>query len=111
MASETEPNSTSTAEKSSAVFLRIVRLQGGGLRFLDAHEIPELDFNVVTRPFQDNNTQQWGLANVGGNVFTIQQISNGRFLDAHEIASLDFRVVTPDLDSGTDFRYREWQKC
>ena len=28
------------------------RLQGGGLRFLDAHEIPQRDFNVVTRQFQ-----------------------------------------------------------
>jgi hypothetical protein len=106
MASETEPNSTSTAEKSFAVFLRIVRLQGGGLRFLDAHEIPQLDFNVVTRPFQNNNTQHWGLANVGGNVFTIQQISNGRFLDAHEIASLDFRVVTRPQQNNDTQRWR-----
>jgi hypothetical protein len=89
-----EPNSTSTAEKSVAASSRIVRLQGGGLRFLDAHEIPQLDFNVVTRPFQNNNTQHWRLTNVGGNVHTIQQVSNGRFLDAHEISSLSFRVVT-----------------
>jgi hypothetical protein len=91
---ETEPNSTSTAERSVAASSRIVRLQGGGLRFLDAHEIPQLDFNVVTRPFQNNNTQHWRLTNVGGNVHTIQQVSNGRFLDAHEISSLSFRVVT-----------------
>ena len=93
MASETEPT-TSTAKKSVAASTRIVRLQGGGLRFLDAHEIPQLDFNVVTRPFQNNNTQQWLLTNVGGIVYTIQQVSNGRFLDAHEISSLKFRVVT-----------------
>ena len=31
---------------------------------------------------------------MGGNVHTIQQVSNGRFLDAHEISSLSFRVVT-----------------
>jgi hypothetical protein len=38
---------------------------------------------------------------VGGNVHTIQQVSNGRFLDAHEIASLHFRVVTrPQQNSG-----------
>ena len=40
---EAEPNSTLTAEKSVAASSRIVRLQGGGLRFLDAHEIPQLD--------------------------------------------------------------------
>ena len=90
MASE---KSTSKAE-SVAVSPRIVRLQGGGLRFLDAHEISQLDFNVVTRPFQNNNTQHWRLTNLGGNVHTIQHVSNGRFLDAHEIASLNFRVVT-----------------
>ena len=91
---EAEPNSTLTAEKSVAASSRIVRLQGGGLRFLDAHEIPQLDFDVVTRSFQNNNTQHWRLTNVGGNVHTIQQVSNGRFLDAHEISSLSFRVVT-----------------
>ena len=39
---EAEPNSTLTAEKSVAASSRIVRLQGGGLRFLDAHEIRNL---------------------------------------------------------------------
>src|SRR3954454_2200970 len=91
---EAELNSTSTVEKSVAASSRIVRLQGGGLRCLDAHEIPQLDFNVVTRSFQNNNTQHWRLTNVGGNVHTIQQVSSGRFLDAHEISSFSFRVVT-----------------
>jgi Ricin-type beta-trefoil lectin domain-like len=103
---ETEPNSTSTAEKSVVASPRIVRLQGGGLRFLDAHEIPQLDFNVVTRPFQNNNTQHWKLTNVGGNVHTIQQVSNNRFLDAHEIASLDFRVVTRTQQNNDTQRWR-----
>jgi hypothetical protein len=94
MASETEPNSTSTAEKSFVASPSTVRLQGGGLRFLDAHEIPQLDYNVVTRSFQNNNTQHWRLVNLGGNVYMIQQVSNGNFLDAHEIPSLNFRVVT-----------------
>jgi Ricin-type beta-trefoil lectin domain-like len=62
--------------------------------FLDAHEIQELDFNVVTRPFQNNNTQNWVLTKMGGGLYTIMQVSSGRFLDAHEIESLDFRVVT-----------------
>ena len=94
MAIEAELDSTSTVEKNVVPSPQIVRLQGNGLLFLDAHEIPELDFNVVTRGFQNNNTQHWRLTNVGGNVHTIQQVSNNRFLDAHEIASLNFRVVT-----------------
>jgi Ricin-type beta-trefoil lectin domain-like len=73
---------------------RIVRLQGGGLRFLDAHEIPQKDFQVVTRPFQGfDTTQHWRINDVAGGS-TIQQVSSGRFLDAHEIAELNFRVVT-----------------
>jgi len=106
MASETEPNSTSTAEKSVAASPHIVRIQGGGLRFLDAHEIPQLDFNVVTRSFQNNNTQHWRLTNLGGNVHTIQQVSNDRFLDAHEIPSLNFRVVTRLQQNNDTQRWR-----
>src|SRR5262245_22007929 len=65
---------------------QIVRLQGGGLRFLDAHEISEKDFQVVTRPFQGfDTTQQWRMTDVGNGLKTIQQVSSGRFLDAHEI--------------------------
>jgi hypothetical protein len=94
MAREAELDSTLTVEKNVVASPQIVRLQGNGLLFLDAHEIPELDFNVVTRAFQDNDTQLWLLTNVSGIVYTIQQVSNGRFLDAHEIPSLNFRVVT-----------------
>ena len=72
---------------------RIVRLQGGGLRFLDAHE----DFQVVTQPLQRfDATQQWRVAHLGGDVVSLQQVSSGRFL----AAELDFRVVTrPQRDS------------
>ena len=74
---------------------RIVRIQQEAtLRFLDAHEIKERDFQVVTRPFQNDNTQLWVLTDMGGGLHTIMQVSSGRFLDAHEIGSLDFRVVT-----------------
>ena len=103
---EAEPNSTLAAEKSVAASSRIVRLQGGGLRFLDAHEIPQLDFNVVTRSYQNNNTQHWRLTKVGGNVHTIVQVSSGRFLDAHEIASLNFRVVTRPQQNNDTQRWR-----
>jgi hypothetical protein len=48
---------------------------------------------VLTRPAQNNRTQQWILIPVGG-VFTIQQQSNGRFVDAHEYSEKDFALVT-----------------
>src|SRR5215207_7006946 len=95
MSSTTEPDLTTIAGENIAASQQGVRrLQGGGLRFLDAHEIQQRDFDVVTRPFQNNNTQHWRLANVGGIVYTIVQVSSGRFLDAHEIQGLNFRVVT-----------------
>ena len=102
MSSTTEPDSPSVAGEEFAPSQQIVRLQGGGIRFLDAHEISQRDFNVVTRAFQNNNTQHWRVTNVGGNIHTIQQVSSGRFLDAHEISSLNFRVVTrPQQDNDT----------
>ncbi|WP_238008262.1 RICIN domain-containing protein [Dactylosporangium sp. AC04546] len=82
---------------------RVVTItQGSGPLFLDAHEIASRDFNVVTRPFQNNTTQQWLLTDVGGGLYTIQQVSSARYLDAHEIAELDFRVVTrPQQNNST----------
>jgi hypothetical protein len=62
-------------------------------RFLDAHEIAEKDFRLVTRPAQNNDTQRWEVASVGA-VYAIRQKSNGRFVDAHDNAGEDFRLVT-----------------
>ena len=74
---------------------RIVSIiQRASQRWLDAHEIPSLDFNVVTRPQQNNNTQNWIMTPEQGDLVRIQQVSSRRFLDAHEIPSVDFRVVT-----------------
>ena len=107
MSSTTEPDSTPiTGEKIAASQQGVRRLQGGGLRFLDAHEIQQRDFNVVTRPFQNNNTQHWRLTPVGGNVYTIVQVSSGRFLDAHEIQGLNFRVVTRPQQNNDTQRWR-----
>ncbi len=68
------------------VSTRVVRLQGGGLRFLDADES-----RVVTRPLQRfDATQQWRVLYLGGDVVNIQQVSSGRYLSA----GLEFAVVT-----------------
>lgn len=57
MSSTTESDSTSiTGDNIAPSQEGVRRLQGGGLRYLDAHEIQQRDFNVVTRPFQNNNT-------------------------------------------------------
>jgi hypothetical protein len=91
------PGAASAAPEPVAELLapRVVSIiQSSSNRFMDAHEIESLDFNVVTRPFQNNTTQQWRLTDIGNGIFTIQQVSNNRYLDAHEISSNDFRVVT-----------------
>ena len=72
--------------------LYTIQQQSNG-RFVDAHEYSGKDFGLVTRPAQNNRTQQWILIPVGG-VFRIQQKSNGRFVDAHEYSGKDFGLVT-----------------
>jgi hypothetical protein len=79
-------------------FHRLFRVQGGTgtyERYIDAHEIAEKDFNVVTRERQTfDKTQLWQLIPKGGDVFEIMQVSSGRFMDAHEISAMNYRVVT-----------------
>ena len=60
---------------------------------MDAHEIEEKDFALVTRPAQNNDTQRWTLNPVGV-VCTIQQQSSGRFVDAYQSSGHDFALVT-----------------
>jgi len=80
---------------------------GSGPRFVDAHEIGgSFDFNVVTRPFQNNDTQRWVMTDAGAGLVTFMQTSSGRFLDAHEILSLDFRVVTRPLQDNATQLWR-----
>jgi hypothetical protein len=93
----------SITKSEEAVATRIVRLQGGGLRFLDAHETANKDFRVVTRAYQGfDSTQHWRVTDLGSGVCTIQHVSSGRFLDAHQVGARDFRVVTrPRQERGT----------
>lgn len=82
---------------------RIVRLQGGGLRFLDAHEVALEGFRVVTRPLQRfDATQQWKVISLGGDMVRLQQISSGRFL----AAGPDFRAVTRPQRNNDRQRWR-----
>jgi hypothetical protein len=64
-------------------------------QFLDAHEIGELDYQVVTRNRQSfDNTQLWRLVGYGGGFYTIQQVTSGRFLEPYLDAEHGFAVVT-----------------
>ncbi len=73
-------------------------------RFVDAHEIAQKDFSLVTRPGQNNNTQRWTLVPVG-TVYTMQQKLNSRFLDAHEIQQKDFSAVTRTVQNDDTQRW------
>ena len=76
---------------------------GGGLvtlmqmntgRYLDAHEIPELDYRVVTRPRQEfDYTQLWRLTDYGGGFVTIQHYNTGLFLEPVLDPGYDYQVV------------------
>src|SRR6476619_5776848 len=79
-------------------FHKLFRTQqgtGSHERYIDAHEIAEKDFDVVTREKQTSDKMQlWQLIPKGGDVFEIMQVSSGRFMDAHEIPEMKYRVVT-----------------
>ncbi len=96
----------------------VVTDTGGGLytimqqstgQFLDAHEIAELDFRVVTRARQlfgnGDNGQFWRIVNFGGGFVTIQQVSSGRFLEPYLDAAHGFAVVTRPPGS----QLQEWR--
>ena len=68
--------SITTSEE--AVSTRVIRLQGGGLRFLDIHERPGKDFQVVTRAYRGvDSTQHWPVTDLGSGVCTIQHVGSG----------------------------------
>ena len=80
--------------------------QGSNGRFVDAHEIEEKDFALVTRLPQHNNTQNWILTHLGNDVYTIQQLSNGRFVDVHlPEDNKDFAVVTREAQNDDSQRW------
>lgn len=76
--------------------------QGSTGRYLDAYHHPtggilSIDYNVVLRNNQDNNSQRWVLQPVPGaaNTFHVIQRSSGRYLDAYQTNGIkDFRAVT-----------------
>jgi Ricin-type beta-trefoil lectin domain-like len=94
---------TITLTNDAAVDTRIVRLQGGGLRYLDAQPRTQ----VVTRTYRDADAaQHWRVTEGSAGVCTIQQVSTGRFLDAYAIEKLDFLVVTRPLRDSDTQRWR-----
>lgn len=65
-------------------------------RFLDAHEVAEKKFGVVTRTAQNNDSQRWLVLPLSSDTFTLQQLNTRRFVDAHTSSSQDFSVFTVD---------------
>ena len=78
-------------------------------RFLDAWDDGSHDWFAVTRPAQNNASQQWRITwdDSGTSTGTIQQMSTGRYLDAHEIdGGLDYHLLTrPQQNNDT----QRWQ--
>ena len=94
-----------TMPAGTQVHTRIVRLQGGGLRFLDSRAMPQDGFQVVTRPLDTlDATQHWRVIDLGGDVTAIQQVSSGRYLDVREAP--DYSVVTRPRKDGETQRWR-----
>jgi len=85
--------------------LRIVTIQQKStLRYFDAYESNN-DFKIVTRPKQNNRSQQWEITPLGNDNFTLRQKSNGRYVDAHENAQKDFSLVTRTAQNNNTQRW------
>jgi len=72
-------------------------------RFADAHEGSN-DNSMVTRNYQNNNTQRWIFTPLGNNTFTIQQKSSQRYADAHE-GMRDNSMVTRNRQNNNTQRW------
>lgn len=98
---------TITTDAAKRANTHTVRLQGGGLRFLDAPEVSQEEFRVVTRPLRRFDTSQhWRITDLEDGTCTIQQVSSGRFLDAHQTAGPDFCAVTVAVRDADTQRWR-----
>ena len=87
---------------STQTATRIVRFQGGGLRFLDAR-----GGSVVTRPRCDRDDgQHWRVTDIGAGVSTIEHVGSGRFLDADPELHVTTRVR--DLDDAQRWRIEDF---
>jgi len=67
---------------------------GSGPLRLDAYDYAGMDYLVVLRPIQNNNTQRWMLVNVGVGKYRIYQLSTGQYLDAYDYPQAGWRAVT-----------------
>lgn len=89
-------------------------------RYVDAHDSADWDYGLVTRPAQNNNTQQWYLARYG-TIYTLQQMNTQRYADAYEDSGEDYRLVTRPVQNNDsqhwvaiycldgDFTFREFR--
>lgn len=106
VAMQTQPSAEGRVQQDPPPLSGIHTLrQSSSGRFVDAHDTPDKDFRVVTRPRQDNATQRWIFRHVSGRTYTIQQEHTGHFLDAHDTEDRDFAVVTRPMQSNTTQRW------
>lgn len=99
------PVQSSQAEEAD-IIVTIQQVSSG--RYLDAWDDGSHDYAIVTRPAQNNTSQQWIIQwdESGTATGKLQQVSTGRFMDAHEITEKDFLQVTrPEQTDAT----QEWQ--
>lgn len=85
---------------------RIIQLQGGGLRFLDALQTSQCEFRVVTRPPCGTCAPRWKVVALGDGVSAIAHLSSGRYLAAHESDALDFAAVARPRRDDDSQRWR-----
>ena len=82
--------------------------QEQSLRYLDAYLNSSRDHRVMTRRYQDNDTQIWIIRPVAGesSVYTVQQERRQRYLDAYTSSSGDRGSMTRSAQHNDSQRWR-----
>jgi hypothetical protein len=88
---------TALAQSDFAPHVAYTIQQQSSGRYLDAYQNDAKDRAVVTRPRQDNPTQNWIFNRMGNSVYAIQQQSQGRYLDAYQSDAKDWAAVTRSM--------------
>jgi hypothetical protein len=67
---------------------------GSGPFKLDAYDYPGMDYRVVLRPNQNNDTQRWMVYRVASGNYRIYQLATFQYLDAYDYPQAGWLAVT-----------------
>jgi hypothetical protein len=79
---------------------------GSGPMKLDAYDYPAMDYRVVLRPNQNNDTQRWMVYRMASGNYRIYQLGTFRYLDAYDYPQAGWLAVTRPYQAN---QTQEWR--